>query len=69
MKLCKDCKHCKYDQCDAPKNLNHIDRVSGGTKRRWSSCSLHLEDGVLTSFMLKTCGKRGRWFEPKDDTK
>ena len=68
MKKCEDCKYHKpeeevamlgddlaaneFAKCICPKNTGKY-------------CILSRMDGWFESWMFKSCGKRGRWFEPK----
>lgn len=70
MTLCVDCKHCfktAWDtyRCQAPQNRDG-DLVGGNDKFMWILCETHRADGIISSFIFKTCGKRARWFEPKE---
>lgn len=81
-KFCKDCKYCeladefsdfesqiRYAKCGYPVKI-HISPLSGKqeiVKSQWKYCSVLRGCGLLVSFMTKSCGKRGRWFEPKDE--
>ena len=76
-KLCKDCKHHRkglapeFSKCRAPQNIRQIIKLIDGiprTEYRWDFCSTQREDGWLSSLMINTCGKRGKWFEVKDET-
>lgn len=75
MRLCKDCKYSEQDaidkklnfyRCIAPQNMEKPDAVDGSQKPRWKWCDLHRKEGRFLSFVLRTCGRRGRWFEPKE---
>jgi hypothetical protein len=75
MKLCKDCKHFGdgenkgFEKCFAPQNLKPVDMVRGDVFYRWTHCELHREDGPITSRLVKTCGRAGRWFQPAGSEK
>jgi len=75
MKLCKDCKHHRdsdssgqFDRCFAPKNLRFVNLVTGSKSAKFSFCEIHRSPplaGWLGSRLSGSCGKAGRWFEPK----
>jgi len=67
MKLCIDCAHCYDSNRCAFRNLSPIDGTRGTGSWR-DSCSLQREDGLFAAFILKTCGKRGRFWTPKPRT-
>ncbi len=69
-KLCLDCKWCDGDK-DFPtcSNLrNHCEKnyATGEKKVRWDHCNILREDGFIGSRMMKTCGRKARFFEPKE---
>ena len=79
MKFCKDCKHCEvkesdyrsdidFSKCNHPKNyLVNGDYLSTGNKsRKWTYSSTMRDHEWPFDWLFKMCGKRGRWFEPKD---
>lgn len=82
-KICADCKHHYLEgappwgnpACHAPQNedtrVRAEDLISRRTEKRyrWSYCTLHREDGWLSARVIKTCGREGRWFEPKEPTR
>jgi hypothetical protein len=73
-KLCKDCKWCEEDagdmketfsKCKCPKGLNTI---TGFEKyARFTYCDILRKNGYLMSIFFGTCGKYGKWFEPKNN--
>lgn len=68
MKFCTDCKHYKdNDACRAPQNLEAPDPVDGKRGRRWRTCSIQREDGFVWALLLRSCGRRARWFSPAND--
>lgn len=69
MNLCVNCKHCTSPlgayRCEAPQN-SCGNLVDGSYTARWTFCETHRNSDLIDSFILKMCGKRGRWFEPKE---
>lgn len=70
MKLCKDCTHymkrgewSNYDRCNR-KNLIDPSVNNEMTKL----CHIQREDGWLFARFENTCGREGRFFQPKDTT-
>jgi hypothetical protein len=49
--------------------LKPVDMVRGDVFYRWTHCELHREDGPITSRLVKTCGRAGRWFQPAGSEK
>lgn len=71
MKFCKDCRHYgKGAVCNAPKNLKKkMDVVTGQevVERKWRYCINHRRHyGFIYVIISSQCGRRGRWFEPKE---
>lgn len=66
MKTCKDCKFSGGGgtMCKHPNNLVP-DLVEGGNKIRWLAES-NREDGIILMILFRTCGKIGRWYEPRE---
>jgi len=64
IKFCKDCKFYEEGKCNCPKNL-FLDLTDGKYSRRWTSCSLHRESGLIEAIITKCCGRKGRWFQKK----
>lgn len=67
MKFCRDCKYLStWNRC-----RKQLDPVTGEAFEQghgWrGSPTAHREDGFLTSFICNSCGKRGRWWEPKSE--
>lgn len=50
--------------CKHPNNLVP-DLVEGGNKIRWLAES-NREDGIILMILFRTCGKIGRWYEPRE---
>ena len=70
IKSCNECKHsvvalCSFLECHAPKN-EKISLISGNVNYRWVYCISHREDIWPLNVLYRTCGRSGRWFEPKD---
>lgn len=73
MKLCKDCKwafgasgFCSVVICNHPNNRESTsDRVAGKQRYRLKYCELQRRLTWFSSVIEGTCGKSGRWFEPK----
>ena len=73
--ICRDCKHAfspnkpEFEsdwKCRAPQNTAPHP-VTGAPSYRYYTCSVQRDDGWLSAFFYRTCGKRGRWFEKKED--
>ena len=65
-KLCSECKWCiKGWECDSPRTPRSVDLVTGIVAKRWTMCSSHRDDWYIVSLIFSSCGKRGRWWEPK----
>lgn len=72
MKLCKDCKwyrekqpHDSFPSCVNPKDLEQ-DHVNGGWLPRWKFCKILRGELWPLDVLLRTCGRRARWFEAKE---
>ena len=68
MKLCIDCKWCEKGwtaHCVAPQNTK-ITPVTGDKYYRWTFCDNQRDDSLIVAWVLRTCGRRARWFEPKE---
>jgi len=73
MKLCKDCKWHKagydiyglFDTCHAPQ-IKPRDISVRGIGKAGDYCDMQRQDGRLLSWIFKTCGRRARWFVPKE---
>lgn len=76
-KHCVNCKHAQNTQdfggrhacCRAPKNVERFDGVTGARVWRYHACKFQREDNWLVCRIYGLCGREGRWFEPKDETK
>jgi hypothetical protein len=76
MKLCVNCKHYRPyhldDDCAHPRaNPFGLQEITGNMRliERWRrSCERQREDGLVTSVILGTCGRRGRWFKRSENT-
>jgi hypothetical protein len=68
MKLCKDCKHWdgdgEFGKCNAPQNMT-INVITGEPDRRWKYCTIHRDNPFGLDLVLRACGSRARWFEPR----
>jgi hypothetical protein len=67
MKLCKDCKYIElpiktFSDCKHPKS-GKVSKITGETK--YGSASSTRIGDWLSSRILKSCGEKARWFEPK----
>ena len=81
IKLCRDCKWVsnpgEFAHCKAPQNYQdplalraakYTGFKAGTMKERkgYSSCAVHRSQNfIVCRFRPYTCGKEGRWFEPK----
>jgi hypothetical protein len=74
--LCIDCKHHRAqevypsDMCAVALTRKKVNLVSGDVapKSKWSlDCESQREYRWLDAIMLGLCGRRGRWFEPKEE--
>lgn len=80
-KLCANCKFSEPPpeggylyRCRAPQN-----KIYSRSSERLAStlpyeptwhytlCGIHREDGILSMFFRGTCGRVGRWFQPKEN--
>jgi len=71
MKLCIDCKYFNRfvlisSECKHPKNIKGIKPSTGDPEYYWYSANVSREDGFIFSLINHSCGKRARWFEPKE---
>ena len=78
-KYCKDCKFyipdsllTSYDKCSKTnKVVRKTNLVSGETEEIVKSpitfCDLHRDTSFLLDVLFGVCGRRGRWFEPKEE--
>ena len=73
MKLCKNCKYYQGAfvkvECIHPKNAeNKIDLVTGEktTVAKWKYAATLRYGSRMESWMARTCGIAGRWFELKE---
>ena len=70
-RYCVKCRHHKEDrhkwhECHSPKVRRKLNRVTGERYvLRFRYCEAHREDGFFESLFWGTCGRRGRWYEPK----
>lgn len=57
-------------ECSAPQNktASYYNIVTGEKNQsyRWTWCSHLRKNGLLSSLIWNSCGKRGRWFKPKE---
>jgi len=71
VKLCKDCKWMEnpgeFAACTHPKQKRKDFGMTGFEIewRRWKYCSLQRQEGIFDRYLMGTCGKGGRWWEPK----
>ena len=70
MKLCKDCKWCSEEDnwyyCNHPKNLKKITSLVTGKTKTTQTIAFCSTQRSGSSWWCGTCGKQGRWFEPKE---
>jgi len=70
-KYCKDCIYCinleneEFLKCSCKKNPTKTDYATGKKSLRWSFCSILREHNFISMYFFGTCGKTGRYFEPK----
>ena len=79
-RYCSDCRWCEpngsphYDKCNAPQNIEREDGLDlvrprpPLARRNWAWCHDHREDNLFQAIFGGTCGRRGRWFEPRPKT-
>lgn len=68
MKLCVDCKHTKDAiLCNNPEiaKRSKIDPVWGDKVKTYDLTKLQRRGRWLSALLRRTCGKSGRWWEPK----
>lgn len=74
MKLCTDCKYCNKKDAYASgfwKCTKHMitNPVSGEpVQKKWIFCDSQRTMPMPMDILTGACGKRGRWFEPKENT-
>lgn len=83
-KFCKDCKHCianetlcdenkiRYAKCGSPRGNFNLDLLTGKSEKEYSYCFTHRKSSFnswLMCRLTRTCGKDGRFWEPKEDNK
>jgi hypothetical protein len=74
MKFCVDCRHYGGDAegyALCTKQCGHagtFDLVTGRVREvHWRNrARLQREDSLLASLINRSCGKRAKWFEPKE---
>ena len=71
--ICTNCKWVKdagteFPTCHAPQGADVGARLAGvvPVKTRWMFCKIQRMDVWLWAIALNTCGRRGRWFQPKE---
>lgn len=78
MKKCTDCKYCynvygdgnlEYIKCNSNKQATIKDYATGLTSFEYLFCSILRKDGFFWCRVLKTCGREGRFFEKKKESK
>jgi len=64
MKLCKDCKW--FEKSSVGDEYN---KCTFGPRRysRWEFCSLERVEGFIWCRLMRSCGRSGRRFKPKQD--
>ena len=68
MKFCIDCKHSVgslFLECHHPRNTK-LDYSTGKRKLKWKHCSVVREDDWFTAILFNSCGRKARWFEPRE---
>ena len=82
MKLCKDCKWCRPTAlgwtrwvCESPRRAqvlgNKLAMLIEGPAARtntWPFCEQQREDRRPMCWLMGTCGRHARWFEPKEQS-
>ncbi len=68
-RFCKDCRWCSggegFERCGSPQNTKTVvDLVTGNARPSFSFCSSQRDSAIDSN---DTCGREGRWFEPKTD--
>ena len=70
MGQCKDCKWMdepgEFAKCNAPQNIIGTESGFDVVARRWTHCTTQRSEGWFAAWLTKSCGKAGRWFEPKE---
>jgi hypothetical protein len=73
--ICKNCKWSRFRSvsderpfCETPSSRinNESKLVIGAPRAKWL-CESHREMGYISALIFGVCGKRGRYFEPKDN--
>ena len=76
MKSCADCKWVEIDpragglstaKCNAPADILPAEPIIGRplAERRITHCAAHRCLGPLEALFTHSCGRRGRWWEPR----
>ena len=72
IKLCRDCVfYNEYDECHKQDKRSHTYSLVTGEEihvldNSWrDSASLQRQEGFLEMFLMNSCGKVGRWWQPK----
>jgi len=69
-KLCSTCKWMEnpgeFSECANP-NQCKKEVLTGFENewRRWKYCFIQRQEGFIMRYLMQTCGKGGRWWEPK----
>ena len=74
--ICTSCQHCRiqritgveFAKCHAPQGVAVSARLVGHTdpETRWVYCSVQRGIHWPMDVLLRACGQRGRWFQPKE---
>jgi hypothetical protein len=74
--MSKSCVTCRFavfaypadpnPRCMSPHVVPWPNPVTGDLEGLWRSCYLQREDGRLLSIVFRRCGKRGRFWQPRE---
>lgn len=73
MIYCEDCKWYLKEQdfqryrCSRESALIPVTRAVRDLGTWRSNCHLQRDAGFIETYLMRQCGRRGRWFEPKEE--
>lgn len=70
--ICTNCRWSRtlgaYPTCHAPQGRWAVEYLSGSTSTEmdWEFCNIQRADIWPIAVVMRTCGRSGRWFQPKE---